>query len=30
VPELTEIEINPLVASPEGVIAVDARATIAG
>jgi acetyltransferase len=29
-PELTEIEINPLVAGPAGVIAVDARGTIAG
>lgn len=28
-PELTEVELNPLVAGPGGVIAVDARATLA-
>ncbi len=28
VPELTELEINPLIASPDGVMAVDARAHI--
>jgi acetyltransferase len=28
-PDLTEMELNPLVASPTGVIAVDARATLA-
>jgi len=27
-PELTELEVNPLVASPGGVIAVDARARL--
>jgi succinyl-CoA synthetase beta subunit len=27
-PELTEIELNPLLASPAGVVAVDARATL--
>jgi acetyltransferase len=27
-PELMELEVNPLVASPDGVIAVDARATL--
>jgi acetyl coenzyme A synthetase (ADP forming)-like protein len=30
VPELTEIEINPLVTGPGGAIAVDARGTISG
>jgi hypothetical protein len=29
VPELTEIELNPLVASAAGAVAVDARATLA-
>jgi acetyltransferase len=28
-PDLTEMELNPLVASPTGVVAVDARATLA-
>jgi succinyl-CoA synthetase beta subunit len=28
-PDLTEVELNPLMASPEGVVAVDARATLA-
>jgi acetyltransferase len=28
-PELTEVELNPLVAGPGGVVAVDARATLA-
>ena len=28
-PDLTEIELNPLMVSPEGVVAVDARATLA-
>jgi len=28
--ELLEIELNPLVAHPTGVIAVDVRATLAG
>jgi succinyl-CoA synthetase beta subunit len=28
-PELTEMELNPLVASPTDVVAVDARATLA-
>ena len=27
-PDLTEMELNPLVASPTGVVAVDARATL--
>jgi hypothetical protein len=29
VPAFTELEINPLVAGPDGVIAVDARARVA-
>jgi acetate---CoA ligase (ADP-forming) len=29
-PMLSEIELNPLVARPDGVLAVDARATVAG
>ena len=29
VPELAELEINPLIVSPEGAIAVDARAKVA-
>ena len=28
-PDLTEMELNPLVATPTGVVAVDARATLA-
>jgi succinyl-CoA synthetase beta subunit len=28
-PDLTEAELNPLVASSDGVVAVDARATLA-
>jgi acyl-CoA synthetase (NDP forming) len=28
-PDLTEVELNPLMVSPEGVVAVDARATLA-